>query len=341
VKYVSAHERLAALNAYVAAVEAGERPATAARKLGVSPATIYRWQAEYRAGGLQALAPGKSSGRRPLAEMIPPEGVRALRALYLKTKSVRLSLDLWAADPACPEALRERLLATRDVPPSLMRLVTVHAQVRAAHQGERHLQLGAAVNLRDMTELMPTGERRAIQPGDWWELDDMSLNHPYCFPADPEDYPDDPMVAKYGLALARQSLWAVDVASGKWLGFELVGRRRDAYRAEDILRFLRRLFQTHGLPRRGLRLERGIWKSKRIAGVQITPAARREYPEAEAILAADYERPEMPEADQTALVGGLSQLGIHVVHTWSPRGKAIIEGSFDHLQDIANAMGHK
>lgn len=337
----NATERLALLQQVGALMAGGRSAADAAREVGLSPATLSRWQAAYRAGGLTALAPGKSTGRRPLAELLSAKAIQELRQNYLKTKSVRLCFDVFATSPECPEELREQLLAKRDLPPSLMRLVTVNPQVRAVHQGDRHLQLNGAVNLRDMTELMPDSTRRPIQPGDWWEFDDMSLNQPFWFDADPEDHPGDPLVAKHGKSLGRQSLWSIDVASGKWLGYELIGRRRDAYRAEDILRFMRRLFQTHGLPRRGVRLERGIWKSRRVRGVEITAHQRAALGDGEAMLTADYDLPDMGEEEQAVVVGGLQQLGLEVVYCWSPRQKGIIEGGFDHLQDIINLVGNK
>jgi len=129
------------------------------------------------------------------------------------------------------------------------------------------------------------------------------------------------------------------VASAKWLGFEMIGRARDAYKAEDILRFLRRIFQTYGLPRRGLRLERGIWASKKIKGHQLTPELRTDGDYEDTING--YELPEMEDTEKKVIVGGLAQLGLEVKYCYSPRGKGMIESSFDHLQSIMNAMGDR
>jgi transposase-like protein len=133
----NATQRLELLRQAGALMAGGQSAAEAARAVGLSPATLSRWQADYRAGGLEALAPGKSTGRRPLAELLSAGAVQRLRQNYLKTKSVRLCFDVFAADPECPAELREQLLAKRDLPPSLMRLVKVNPQVRAVHQGDR------------------------------------------------------------------------------------------------------------------------------------------------------------------------------------------------------------
>ena len=105
-------------------------------------------------------------------------------------------LNAWAWQQR--NALAERRLAMVQL------LRSTHPQVRAVHQGDRHLQLNGAVNLRDMTELMPDSTRRPIQPGDWWEFDDMSLNQPFWFDCDPEDFQGDPMAQRYRRSLGRQ-----------------------------------------------------------------------------------------------------------------------------------------
>lgn len=342
---LDATQRLHAIRTHAELVEAGCTPSEAARRVGASAASLDRWRKAYKEGGLAALAPRKSPGRPARAAELTDEQIAFVRQVAAKEGSARLAFDRLAFAPGCSDELRDYLLATRDLPPSLMRLCHITAAAKALHQGPRHLQLAGPVNLRDMTELMPDNTRREILAGDWWEMDDMSLNQPFWFDCDPEDFQGDPMAQRYRRSLGRQSLWAVDVRSGKVLGFELIGRRRDAYRAEDILRFLRRLFADHGLPRRGLRLERGTWKSSRIKGIKVDakngPALDPEQASLMAALGEDYERPEMAEEEKQVVIGGLAKLGLEVVHAWSPKQKGIIEGSFNNLQRIINSFaGH-
>lgn len=339
------HERLAALRQAQSLVASGRTAQDAARAVGASVATLNRWRQLYAEGGLAALEPRKSPGRPPVARLLSAEAAAFVKQHAIREGSARNAFDKVAFRHDCPEELREYLLTRRSLPPSLLRLAHVTADLKALHAGPRHLELAGPVNLRDMTEIMPDGTRREILAGDWWELDDMSLNQPFWFEADPQDFAGDPLAQRYGKSLGRQSLWAMDVRSGKWLGFELIGRRRDAYRAEDILRFLRRLFTDHGLPRRGLRLERGIWRSNKVLGVKVDAKERAALdPELAALLAVmgeDYERPEMAEDDKQALVSGLASLGLEVVHAWTPKQKGLIEGGFNFLQrNINMAVGH-
>jgi transposase-like protein len=251
-------EKLAALNR-VAQLQADGVPLVeACRQAGVSPASILRWREAYRIGGVVGLKPKAAPGRPSYAELLSEDAMARIRELALKTGSIALAYDIFQADPLCPEEIRDVLSRRRNgdaVPLSLMRAARVTPEVKAMHRGQKTYQLNSFTALRDMTEITPDGARRQIEPGDWWELDDMSLNHPFWYEADcpvcgangNRDEDCRPIVSPrcsklahaHGVEVGRQSLWALDVASCKWLGVEMVGRRQDAYRAEDILRFLR------------------------------------------------------------------------------------------------------
>lgn len=319
--------------------------------------TIKKWRKRYSRGGIEALETGESSGRPSLSRFLTDEHIRTIRELVLKTDSVSLAYDIFKDSAECPPEICEALAGRKSgghVPLSLRRAACVTPDVKALHRGEKGFGLMNFTRLRDMTEIMPDGTRREIRPGDWFELDDMSMNQPFWYEAscpvcganpqvDGEYRKPGPNCSKaahrWGSEIGRQSLWCMDVASSKILGFELIGRARDAYRAEDILRFLRRIFQTYGLPRRGLRLERGIWKSKKITGYEVTAEVRGD-PEYDDVRNG-YELPEMAEEERKVIVGGLADLGIEVVYCYSPHTKGMIESSFDHLQSIMNAMGDK
>jgi hypothetical protein len=161
--------------------------------------------------------------------------------------------------------------------------------------GPKRYRLNAMTTLRGMFEEMADGSRREIEPGDWRVMDDMSVNYPFWFD---NPFGSDKLAKAHGVGIGRQSLCAMDLASCKWLGFVLIGRPRDAYRAEDILRFCRRLFQEYGLPRRGLRLERGIWQAKKIQGHEVVTTTSG----SEAVVELPGERPEMPEAERNLVI---------------------------------------
>jgi len=343
-------QRLAILRGIAELESKGDSFTAACKCFNVSRSIVTFWRRKYAAGGLQALANGESTGRPPISAALSPEAIAKIRELVLKTDSVKLSYEIFANDPLCPDSVRDSIQAPKtsghSIALSLRRAAYITPEVKALHRGEKTFDSMGFVNLRDMTELMPSGERRPIKAGDWWELDDMSLNQPFSFPL-PHDAKTrqgtaDRLAARYGCGIGRQSLWCMDVASGKFLGFEMIGRPRDAYRAEDILRFLRKLFTSWGLPRRGLRLERGAWKSKRIKGVEIDMTGwdqedKDDY--AEAIQDAD--RLEMEETERKVIVGGLQKLGLEVVYCWNSHQKGLIESSFDHLQSLMAVMGDK
>jgi len=323
----------------------------------VPPATIKKWRKRYAAGGIEALHDGHSPGRPRLSDFLTEGHISRIRELVLKTDSISLAYDIFKDSAECPPEICDALAKRKSgghVPMSLRRVASVTPETKALHRGEKGFGLMNFTRLRDMTEVMPDGTRRQIQPGDWFELDDMSFNQPFYYEAscpvcganpkiDGEYRKPGPHCSKlahrWGCEVGRQSLWCIDVASAKWLGLELIGRARDAYRAEDILRFLRRIFQTYGLPRRGLRLERGIWMSKKVKGHEMTAEVRgdADYDDART----GYELPEMAEEERKVIVGGLSDLGLEVVYCYSPHTKGMIESSFDHLQSIMNAMGDK
>jgi len=308
--------------AVAAAMESGASERDACGAIGVSVATLWRWRRAYAAGGVEALEDGRAgaSSRRPVAEQITADAAAYVRRLAVASGSVASAFDDLADNPdLCPDTLRAYLLGRKSrhrIAGSLRRAVAVTPEVDAMRHGPKRFDEQAYIGLRDMTQIdLRTGARVPIEPGDWWELDDQSTNQPFWFEIDPADARStrqgtaDALAVRHGCGIGRQGLFAVDVASGRWLACVLVGRPRDAYRAEDILRFLRRMFEDYGLPRRGLRLERGVWKSQAITGAT-----------------------EMPDTERRAVVAGLQSLGIQVEYVFKSRGKPFVEGGFDHLQ---------
>lgn len=110
-------------------------------------------------------------------------------------------------------------------------------------------------------------------------------------------------------------LACIDAATGKWLGYYLVGRVRDAYRAEDVVRFLGLIVESHGLPRLGFRLEKGAWAARSVRGIK----------------GAD-------DDEERQIIGSVSD-AVDIHYVYESKSKGVIEGSFDPLQSILALIG--
>jgi len=322
-------------------IEPGLTLRRGAAALGVPMSTLRRVldRAERLDRGGQALDAGALENRRPpgrparvdVGEIAlgNEEFRRTLEACYAatigaanessghgrRTGSVSLALA-WMAEEevACPECLRNALRGGRQ-PRSLVRHLRSRftPEVEARVRGERNFQLHGLVSRRDHTLRLPDGSRVLPRAGLMWELDDMSVNQPFWVPA-----------PAGGWIMSRQGLYCRDLHARRWLGVELVARPREAYRAEDILRFLRRQMLEYGRPDM-LRLEQGIWAARSIKGW--APSGEGE-PEAR-----DVERAGMSEEDRQRLQDGIEAIGVMVDWATDAHVKTI-EGAFDHLQDV-------
>lgn len=179
-------------------------------------------------------------------------------------------------------------------PDSVRKAFHVTQQEYDAFRGKKASQQSEMIIRRSMLETLEDGSQREILSGEVWELDDYSTNQPY--------YYLHPETGK--ITTCRQVLAARDLVSASWLGFDHIGRERDAYRGEDILRYIERLVRSHGLPRK-LRLERGSWDSSYIHGIEVDGMEKN--------------------------WGALDDL-IAIHHVFKSKGKAIIEGGFNVLQ---------
>jgi hypothetical protein len=234
----------------------------------------------------------------------------------VRTGSARLALLRFADDQLCPAPLGAMLRRGAQPRPLMAVIRTITPELEALDRGPAHYQ-GTITGLRALEEELQNGTRVPLRPGDVWELDDMSTNYPFWFEC--------AGVGKHGTVLGRQGLYCGDVPSSKWLGVELVGRPRDAYRAEDILRFLRKLMVAYGKPRR-LRIERGVWRARAIKG----------WSDEEATDGSDGTNGSngMEEAEKALLQDGLKALGIEVIYCYTPGQKGWIESNFNRLQEV-------
>ncbi len=293
------------LSQAVALTAAGLSVKSAALKLHIPPATLARWMVRLKECGgdmEEALAPVAIG--RPV--VFAPNELELAIARWMRCakESLNVAAYFFARDERVrPEiaavilAVEEKALRTgKDEvwPDSVRRAFRVNAREKAEHQGKKHAQQEEMVTHRGMFEILEDGSHKDILPGETWELDDYSANQPFTF--------KDPVTGE--LFLGRQVLAARDLCSAKWLAFKHIGRERDAYRGEDIVRYIEDLCRTWGVPRR-LRLERGSWESEAVHGIEVKGMSSR--------------------------WGDLRDLML-IEHVFKSKGKSIVEGGFNVLQ---------
>jgi hypothetical protein len=275
------------------------------RQLGLSNATLARRLKRLAEceGDVEAALESKPTGR-PVAFSPDEFETRLARWYRCAKESLPVAAYFFARDERVrPEicevifAIEERALASgkdEHWPDSVRRAFRVTAQELAEFRGKKHAQQEEMVTRRGMFELLEGGARREILPGECWELDDYSSNQPYVF--------KDPATGEY--YIGRQVLACRDLCAARWLAFDHIGRERDAYRGEDVLRYIHRLVMAWGKPRR-LRLERGTWESSAVHGIEVPGMVKR--------------------------WGDLRDI-LLIEHVFKSKSKAIIEGGFNVLQ---------
>ncbi len=110
------------------------------------------------------------------------------------------------------------------------------------HHGPRQHKLNGAYISRDYND---------IAAGDWWQADDVTLNHYYFEETN-----------KGVTAMRGQCLLFIDVRTNYILGFSLHSERN--YNARIIRETITRVHDTYGLPRWGFYFEKGMWKTAHI-----------------------------------------------------------------------------
>lgn len=296
----------------IALIKDGYSQAEAAARLGVPAPTLSRWRRawEKSGGDINALTPkSANAGRRP-AFTLDGEEESILRHLRLQRGGLPLAIEEFARHPACRLETKEAIFAILDRaaqrckapawPLSLRRAAHVTPEDEALFRGPKAFGNISISNRRGMFYRDADGRDHDLMTHSIWESDDYSCNAPY--------YIADPETGK--VSLCRQMLATIDVYSAGWTGIDAVGRERDAYRAEDILRHMLRTIDSQGTMPRIWRLERGTWESKGIDGVELKDGT---------------------------IWGGLDAL-FEVVHVFTSRGKGLVESSFNLVQ---NAVDHR
>ena len=298
----------------------------AAKILGESPSALCVWRQKFHRYGKEGLIPRQRdrSGRKPLA-VLSPEHQAHVQGIVLATDpntgtrvSVSMALRMFAQSDQCPDDVAAVILKKRrskhTLTPTLKRQARVTVESKMLYRDDRDFSLGAHSQPRSLTWIDAGGTERPILAGDMFEADDMTLNQPWYVEWDD---PADPCSAKHGVRLLRgQLLVMIDVGSQRILGFLLLARPKDSYRAEDIWSWFGQVFADVGLPRVGIRLERGIWESQAIHGLPIIDSTW----------------------DHKRRLGGLGALGVRAITSYSPKTKSI-ESLFNQLQKVLGVLG--
>lgn len=304
-------------------IASGKDVEAACALAGVTRATYYRWSKAEASGGVAALHDGKPTGRPKTLTLTEAEAA-GLRGCALLQGSMEGGVRLWMEEsrkplearlwpelePASPATLAhlERLAAKRARGARAAWPADVRRAARVTRAEAAHLRGAKAVRdvtphaRRAMIWIDETGETHQVLPGSIWESDDMSRNEPFR-------YHDTELGRE---TVGRQALLTNDVFSHAMLGETLVGRRRDAYRVEDIADHLRDIVLRYGLPL-VWRFERGVWDNGFIYGVKAPPSW---------LLGEDFR------------FGGLDGHLFRCAQKHSSQGKGGIENAFRAYQDF-------
>jgi len=266
---------------YLKLMASGLSGQQAARVLGVGQSRFSgrgSWLARWQSGGVHALVTRVSDKNardaRNAADLgLTPERLEAacarMRVLYLASNytstrgSVPDAATRFASESACPAAMREliRYRMSHCLPPLptwLARKVISAAPVVRSARSPRDANLrfitapGSAQLMYDPV----TGEERRIRAGEFWTIDDGTLNFTAWLPLEDRS---SPCFRKFGCIVGRfQLLLIADHASYFLPGFSYTGRIGSTYRAEDLLATMHTAFIEHGVPGIGMILEKGI-----------------------------------------------------------------------------------
>lgn len=150
---------------------------------------------------------------------------------------------------------------------------------------------------------MTSNQPNQIQVRDWYALSQGFIG-PFCF-----DDPDsgEPSAVKYGVNLGVQALMAKDLASDYILHGRPLPKTPGSLTADDVLVFLREVFDRHGLPRPGVFLGSSVWTSSQEMLLDDELAQR-----AEILRRLDIDIAPMERRHKDAVVASLGKLGLRV-----------------------------
>jgi hypothetical protein len=296
-----------------ALIATGKSQASVARGLGLTGPTLCRW--------LNQGAPtGRAEAAEPVHTLTALER-ETLKRLRLQTGSRRLAAEDFMYLPECEP---ETALILQDVmakakgkgakpvwPTWFLRETILTDEERFLFRGPKAGQNIEPARARGaFYEVIENGQvvRKDLFANALWESDDQSENTP--------SLSIDPATGKP--QLNRQTLYTVDSYSAFILGFSAIQRVKDAYTLEDQADHALELVDAHGLPL-AWRIERGPWDNSFWFGISLP----REWWQTQSCASYRW--------------GGLDLSAggpIAVLQAKKSREKGLIEGTFNHLQNI-------
>jgi hypothetical protein len=291
-----------------------------AGRYGVSAPTLCRLMQRHESNGgdeAATLTKAYATGPRDEHQLTPAE-IATLKLGVIENRSRRLAADRLMRSTECSaetfarlEAVFTKAAETRldeQWPKWFTRACIVTEEERLSFRGPKALAEIESARSRGCFFRDENGTDQPLYPNAVWEFDDESENTPWL------------EIDENGKSrVNRQSLKAIDVYSSFYLGLRAVSRDSDGYRIEDQADFLLELIDAHGMPSR-CRIERGPWDNNFWFGIPL-PKAWWHSP-----------------ACATLRWGGIhTEAGgpIHVMQAKKSREKGLIEGSFNHRQNLA------
>ena len=142
-----------------------------------------------------------------------------------------------------------------------------------------------------------------MKSGDWFALGQLFCG-PYYYD-DPKS--GTPCATKFGVNVGVQALAAIDLVTQYALYTRPVEKTPSPYTAEEILTFLREVFEKHGLPRVGVLISKSVWQSsaEMLLDDQVSQRAAK-------LIDMDIEIGPMDAREKDRVVASLRQLGLRV-----------------------------
>ncbi len=241
-------------------------------QLQVAKTTLWRWMNSVRhiqQPCAQDLCPGwHRSGRAPKIELTLEEA-RAIQAALLESnrtstsgsfpEAVRVAAKRGLLRPAVADLVLARQAEGKPVLTERLRrhLALPEPTVRSLRAPrDAWLDYINSPGSLQLTRDELTREERFVRPGEWWTIDDATINFVCIVPG--LERPGDKCWERFGVCIGRfQFLLVADHRSYYLPGFSYTARPRSSYRAEDITATLHNTFLEHGRPR-AMVLEKGI-----------------------------------------------------------------------------------
>lgn len=262
--------------------------------LAVPHATLFQWAA--RVAELpdheltaEACAPRHFASGRTSDHGLTDADAQVIRALRAQNNlnwragslpiAIQEAIRRGQLSDATVQLVRSRMEAgLSPLPRSLSRSLRISETTTVALRSPRNAWLDyvSSEGSLMLTVDEATGQQRMVQPGEWWTMDDGSVNLVCCVSG--LERPGDKCWEKFKVCIGRfQFLLVVDHRSYFIPGFSFTARPRDSYRAEDLTATMHTVFLEHGVPR-AMVLEHGVSAAKLVThtlqqlGVQIKRA---------------------------------------------------------------------